>query len=44
MTDYNDYMLRVTPEIDYESFGLADVWFRATISGNLRRRMDRTWT
>ena len=25
MTNYNDYRLRVTPEIDYESFGLADV-------------------
>src|SRR5271170_7795699 len=25
MTSYNDYRLRVTPEIDYENFGLADV-------------------
>ena len=25
MTGYNDYRLRVTPEIDYENFGLADV-------------------
>ena len=24
MTGYNDYWLRVTPEIDYESFDLAD--------------------
>ena len=35
MTGYNDYRLRVTPEIDYENFGLADELTVFTFSASL---------